>query len=385
MRWVVLAILLGVGLAGCLDTEPQSPGARAPVDEGSASPEEPTSPGEAPPEEPPNEPPMEEEPPQEPPAEEPEPIVDEPVPDLERPASIFDQISLGQPCPPETWGPGELEARKYRCITPADFTRDGRELGFGDGYDINMIRPGINVEGCTSDFLFTDDEGALFLGLAQHCIEPGSGDECQAEVEDIGAAVSVEDYGDVATVEMSTYHAFQGHPPEWSIYCGSLDFALVRLDPSVHQFVHPAVRHIGGPVGLQDPTVLPEGAPVIKYGNSDDRGFASEFVLGQDHGTHPVSSRLNKFEGTFDSISNDGEVQVLYPYPPITGDSGSPSLTADGLALGALSRLSPLGPAFGYGHLETPIYDSLLAYYLLTGNVYYLVTWDEWSPDTWDN
>lgn len=288
---------------------------------------------------------------------------------------------------------------KYRCFPPGAYVVNGRAVGFGDNYKIDWVRPGMNVGPCSTSYLLTDDEGALFLSQSAHCLFEDEGEDfCDSEYKPIGTLVELEGFGSVGRVAYVSglqMQALGATPAE----CESFDFALIEVPPHLHAVTHPAIRHIGGPTSLVDPLTLRFRNAMVGYGNSDDRGLVVELVARRDHGTLPVWPLLNTFQGYYvGSVLNEAwcaypatflcrqpydgvhgyKQYVRYVVPKITGDSGSPDLTADGGAVGVLSVLNLATGLDG----TMPLYDALLKIHHETGKRYSLVTWDEWSPTT---
>jgi hypothetical protein len=311
----------------------------------------------------------------------------------------FPSPCIGPPVPDRTATSAPSAAR--HCVPSRDLVVDGRSLGFTDDYAVDWIRPGINIAGCTASYLLADDAGGLYLTLAAHCIYDGAEQPtyCDSEYDAIGTSYRIQGHEHNATLtwvsgrHMDTFPASEDE-------CDSWDAAVLRLPDEARSLVHPAIRHIGGPVGLADPLDLSYGDAATGYGNSDDRGAAVERATGNDHGNAPVWPMVNVFHGTFlgglfaeagavpeDVLPNCDWDETPYCYghmayfryapPKITGDSGSPDLTAEGLAVGMTSNLHPAGVTG-----SSVLYDTLLRIWEDLGVRLRLVTWDEWSPDT---
>lgn len=182
------------------------------------------------------------------------------------------------------------------------------------------IRPGVQVFSdsgqCTGNFLFrTPDNKTLYMGIAAHCFMDEDGKSLP-----MGSTAAI---GDVS---------FAGRLA-WSLWTDGpdpiRDFALIELSNAaqVRDVVHPAVLHYGGPTTMADGGQVTTGEHVISYGHSGNRA-----------GGDPRNPR----EG-FVLRHAEGEYEVWTDEPGIPGDSGSGLMTADGKALGVLSRKMVLG------------------------------------------
>lgn len=285
-----------------------------------------------------------------------------------------------------------------RCLPPEVFTVDGRSLGFLDGYGIDWVRPGMNVGPCSTSYLLADDLGALYIVQSAHCVRTAEvGTHCTDSYPPLGTTFEIERYEERATLVWSSGH-HMGTYASTADECGYWDMAILRLPDSLRPRIHPAIRHIGGPTGLQDPLLARHRDAIVGYGNSDDRGLLVEALTGNDHGNAPLWPIVNVFRGyfvgnwmdDFSCAANPSECWNQLPYKDafgaylrynvtkITGDSGSSDLMAGGKALGITSALDP----FTATGVSTVLYDSLLRIWFDAGVRYRLVTWAEWSPDT---
>lgn len=290
---------------------------------------------------------------------------------------------------------------RLRCVPPERFAIDGRSLGFADAAGLDDIRPGINAAGCSTSYLLTDGAGRYFLTFSAHCAFVGgsAGSICRTRSLPLGSPVAIEGYDEPAILRFASGLHMRAHGATAS-ECEFFDIAFIEVPSAYADRVHPAIRHIGGPVGLADPLALERLAPVSGYGNSDDRGLVLELATGRDHGSLPAWPATNTFHGYFvggpldeayclpgmAALACDGGYEtrrgythfLRYASPKITGDSGSPDLTGDGRALGVTSAMSPVT----LGTMTVSLYDALLKIWHETGETYSLVTWDEWSPLT---
>lgn len=196
--------------------------------------------------------------------------------------------------------------------------------------DTASIHPGVQtVSGgqCTSNFVFTDADGAVYLGQAAHCSGTGAQTDtngCTTGSLDLGLPVEVQGADHPGTLVYSSWIAMQAVGETDANTCAHNDFALVRLHPDDAAKVNPSVPSIGGPVGLTD--AVNSGSQVHSYGNSGLR-----FQLTA---TSPKTG-LSLGQGA------GGWTHTVYTVSPgIPGDSGSGFVDAKGRAFGVLSTLA---------------------------------------------
>jgi hypothetical protein len=110
------------------------------------------------------------------------------------------------------------------------------------------------------------------------------------------------------------------------------DFALVKVRPSMVQFVNPSMAHVGGPTGAKVPAF---GDPIVHTGHGA--------VIGTGGTPRPGIV-------TWEGAERGREVNGYgWDGAAFLGDSGSPVRHADGLAVGNLTHLvvaSNVLPAF---------------------------------------
>ncbi len=195
--------------------------------------------------------------------------------------------------------------------------------------------------GCTVNFVFVDEQGAAYIGTASHCVKGRAlGDPIQVAGR-VAATLHYCGWGAFDNVTTCTDKAPLGGigGPEPGF---EHDFALLRINHDEIGRVHPAVRVWGAPTGMaKDLTV---GMPVRTYGNSGLRDGGTESEYGDAR------------EGVLTEVS-DWQSMARFSVPSIAADSGSPVMTADGLALGVVQTLSGaengiinLGPALDFYH-----------------------------------
>lgn len=207
-----------------------------------------------------------------------------------------------------------------------------------------VVHPGVQTytEGagqCTSNFLFTDERGVLYVGQSAHCAGTGESDEtngCTTTSLPLGTRVTFNEGGspssDGKTVASgrlvySSWIAMRQLKESDESTCAHNDFALIRLDNQSRKPVNPSVPFWGGPVGLSSGKVT-AGETVYSYGNSSLRGGMTQ---------------LSPQRGTADSDEADAKhwAHTLRAFTPgVPGDSGSAYVDSRGRALGTLSTLT---------------------------------------------
>lgn len=197
------------------------------------------------------------------------------------------------------------------------------------------IHPGMPTTsgsaGCTTNFVFTDKAGAVYIGQAAHCTSPSadplSGTGCESASSPLGTPVKLGNSNVTGTLAYSSWLAMQKAGETDDITCRSNDFALVRIpDVAVGQ-VNPSVPVFGGPVGLASGP-LEAGEPVYGYGRSDLRGELATPQQGYSLRTEPP-----------------GWYHVVYVLPSgVPGDSGGGFMNGQGQAFGVLITLNTMPP-----------------------------------------
>ncbi|HEX2052618.1 MAG TPA: serine protease [Actinomycetota bacterium] len=189
------------------------------------------------------------------------------------------------------------------------------------------VRPGsATITGssiCTSNFVFTDGAGAVYLGQAAHCTSTADAtslDGCTNGTRPLGTPVRVAGASHPGTMVYNSWIAMQQRGETDLNTCVFNDFALVKLDPQDHGVVNPSVRFWGGPTGTV-PTTF-DGAEVFGFGSTIGGGRVTP---------HPKTGvSLRQVAG--------GWTHILALQPPgISGDSGSGVLDGQGRAFGVLS------------------------------------------------
>lgn len=205
---------------------------------------------------------------------------------------------------------------------------------------------------CTSNFVFTDSAGNVYIGYAAHCAGKGAAtdtDGCQTESEPIGTAVTFNRGGSLlsdgtvlgrGTLAYSSWSTMQEIGTTDANTCAYNDFALVKVAAADVAKVNPSVPFFGGPTGLRT-APLDALDQVFSYGNTSLR-----------FGISLLSPKFGVALG--DSTADGGWNHPVYTVTPgIPGDSGSGFLDADGKAFGVVSTvaLAPLPLSNGIGDL----------------------------------
>lgn len=226
------------------------------------------------------------------------------------------------------------------------------------------IRPGVTLGqvDCTTNFVFRSPHNAsLYVGSAAHCFDE----------HDVGVMLTIADIPDAGRIVYCSWGAMPTHEgpgcrytpvddPEQAHTQGN-DFLLVEIRPDLHHLVHPAMRHWGGPTGVDDE--IPPGARVLMYGNSSLRHL----------GMQQVPDSTNPEEGYVLEETSPWKTCAHMVGPGVPGDSGSGALTGEGDALGILRTLEGnaangfvnLAPALDFLRNETGIAVKLATWPLL--------------------
>ena len=192
------------------------------------------------------------------------------------------------------------------------------------------IFPGARVKTgpqfCTSNFVFYDAKGNVYLGQAARCAAAAPGVDadkngCAARSLPLGTEVAFPDSRVTGTLAYSSWTAMQGAGERDPAACNSNDFALVKLPSFAVGQVNPSVPLLGGPVGLDTDGTEP-GELVLGYANSDIRGTLEDIKPRQ-------AVSVGDGPGNW--------VHLIYALnPSIDGDGGGPYMDGGGHALGSL-------------------------------------------------
>jgi hypothetical protein len=193
---------------------------------------------------------------------------------------------------------------------------------------------------CTSNFIFTDGAGGVYIGQAAHCSGTGGQtdtDGCQTQSLPNGTPVEVTGASRPGTLVYNSWTAMQQAGEADADTCAYNDFALIKLDPADHAKVNPSVPKLGGPTALGSTTATLD--TVYSYGNSSLR-----------QGITLLSPKIGKSLGA----SGGSWTHLVYTVTPgIPGDSGSGFMDAQGRAFGVLStlQLAPVAASNGVSDL----------------------------------
>jgi hypothetical protein len=193
---------------------------------------------------------------------------------------------------------------------------------------------------CTSNFIFLDDAGTVYIGQAAHCAGLGAATDtngCTSQSLPLGTPVEVQGADHLGTLVYSSWLTMQSLGETDVETCDYNDLALVKLDPADAAKVNPSVPHWGGPTAVGGATA--QGDQIYSYGNSSLR-------LGL--------TQLSPKTGYSLGVTPGGWSHTVYTVTPgIPGDSGSGFLDAQGRAFGVLSTVAilPLPASNGVGDL----------------------------------
>ena len=206
------------------------------------------------------------------------------------------------------------------------------------------IHPGVQTftDGaqCTSNFVFTDSQGVVYLGQAAHCSGTGSStdtDGCTSASLPTGTPVQVTGADKGGTLVYNSWLTMQARHESDPDTCAYNDLALIRLDPADAAKVNPSIPVFGGPTGIGGPSAT--GAKVYSYGNSELRGGITQ---------------LSPKRGLVVQTEGNGWSRTVYTLTPgIPGDSGSAFIDGPGAAIGVLSTvaIAPLAGSNGVGDI----------------------------------
>lgn len=202
------------------------------------------------------------------------------------------------------------------------------------GHHYTAIQPGVQrPEGhspgqpgnpvCTYNFIFSDQRGRRYIGIAGHCTG--------FDTTEVGQVMHVTDVGRIGTVvwkaplpkDREAFPLRDGDTgscgalrPEGADYC--TDFALVAIDRALYGHIDPAVRHWGGPTGFVPREEIEAGMTMYHYG----------YGAGL-HAHEMTRPRAGVVLGT---VTGGCGYRAAFPFSG--GDSGSPQIAGDGRALG---------------------------------------------------
>lgn len=229
-------------------------------------------------------------------------------------------VALGVAVAAALVAPMTASAAPAASFAPAD------SAAIGPGVQISTPLPN-GAELCTANFLYTDADGAVYIGAAAHCNAAedamSSVDGCKEPVMPEGTEVSIlgrdgESYA--GTVAYNSWAVMQAKGESDPALCNLNDFELIKLDDADIAKANPSVPGFGGPTAL-DTDGTESGEKVYSY--QPNQLVATPNKQGQSFG-QPEGPRTH----------------VVATNPPgVPGDSGSGYLDAEGKAFGVLSSL----------------------------------------------
>jgi hypothetical protein len=209
------------------------------------------------------------------------------------------------------------------------------------------IHPGVQVftngAQCTSNFVYTDGAGNVYLGQAAHCSSTGTNadtDGCLTGSAPIGTPVTVTGASKPGRLAYNSWLTMQAAHETDPDACAYNDLALIQIDPADVGKVNPSVPHWGGPTALNT-TGLTALDSIYSYGNSELR-----------FGVTQLSPKTGVSNGDTGGGWSHGTTLVTTGIP---GDSGSALLDSAGRATGVLSTVGvslPDGSTNNFGDLN---------------------------------
>lgn len=199
--------------------------------------------------------------------------------------------------------------------------------------DEATITPGVQTvtDGggqCTSNFIFEDGAGDLFIGQAAHCGSLGGSTAtsgCETDSVPLGTSVEIDGADHPGELVYSSWIAMQQAGETDADACAYNDFAIVAIDARDADKVNPSLPDIGGPAGI-DRDGTSTGESVFTYGNSSLRAGITQ---------------LSPKSGVVVQSGGNGWTHTVYTSTPgVPGDSGSAVLSQDGQGLGILVTLA---------------------------------------------
>jgi hypothetical protein len=182
---------------------------------------------------------------------------------------------------------------------------------------------------CTSNFVFTDAKGNIFLGQAAHCAsigDPSNTDGCSTPSLPVGTPVTIEGGTAPGFLVYNSWRTMQARRETDDNTCRYNDFALVLVNPKDFGKVNPSFPYFGGPTGLA--TSTNSGDKVLNFG-------ASSLLEGIND--------LKPRQGVSRGQEAGGWTHTVFTLVPgVPGDSGSGFLDGQGRAFGVLSTLTLL-------------------------------------------
>jgi hypothetical protein len=254
------------------------------------------------------------------------------------PPAIVGPPALKPPEPPQS-PPAVSDSHGAAVNDAFTVTADGTGIAWAPT-DSAQIHPGSQAytgdSQCTTNFVFTDDNKNVYIGLAAHCASTGAEKDtngCTSASRPLGTTVTFHRGGPpgprddtVGSGELvySSWISMRYNQERDADVCAYNDFALVRIKPEDAAKVNPTVPYWGGPIGINT-NGTNQGDTVHSYGNSRLRFGAAPLS--------PQTGTANAANPAADGWSHS----LTSPTPGIPGDSGSAYIDSTGNALGTLS------------------------------------------------
>ncbi|WP_240524034.1 hypothetical protein [Gordonia polyisoprenivorans] len=219
---------------------------------------------------------------------------------------------------------------------------DAAKVDFASA-DSATITPGVQTytgdAQCTTNYVFVDKSGNVYLGQAAHCSGTGKDTEtngCQNNSLPIGTAVTFNKGGNpitgvgtqlgAGTLVYNSWLTMHQKGETDQNTCSFNDLALIKVNPDDVGKVNPSIPFWGGPTGIDTDGTTPD-EKIYSYGSSSLKfGFKK---LSKQHGVSKA-----------DQPADNGWSHIVeMRFPGIPGDSGSAYLDAQGRALGVLSTI----------------------------------------------
>ncbi len=193
-----------------------------------------------------------------------------------------------------------------------------------------LIRPGIRLHfgygaSCTSNFVFTDAQGEIYLGTAAHCVTALGENVWRAEGDAYTGSRRVGHIGRVVYSSQIS-DGVDSYPCEILFTCSDEewdDFALIKIFSEMGRRVNPSMRKFGGPTGVISYEEVRLWDRVLTAGYSELRPGPYQLGAREAYVREKVDPhRIYVTGGT-----------------GVFGDSGSGVISSDGRAVGTLVTL----------------------------------------------
>lgn len=208
-------------------------------------------------------------------------------------------------------GPVAIAAGSPLAMPPPD----AQDLVLGACW--GAIRPGALMSkpvGCTMNWVLKDESGGLYVGTAGHC------------TSHLGQTVGVAGVGDVGPV-VFRMNGGVGY-----------DFALIRIDPALHDRVDPTLCRWGGPT--HEPTFADSPIENPRWLGPDP--IVNGPLLHYGWGANTNEHEATRARAGYAVGLSERSLVLAGNYNP--GDSGSPVMFADGAPAGIVTHSMLVDP-----------------------------------------